>query len=209
MNHYELLCILSGKIAETDIATVEKSIEDLVKKNASIIHYAHHMDRKRLAYPIEHHHYGYYFVIEFDADSTQTATIDAELKLTADVLRHSLVANAKPGSPPVIERKQSFDVLPGLGDIEQPVVTHPAIIMPSKNDVVATQHTPPSVQLKQIPVSDQPKIDVAQTIAQIEQPLEKSEEKEAEPRKEKKRQEKLSYEELDKKLDEIINNDLF
>lgn len=198
MNHYELLCILSGKIAETDIAAVEKSIEELVRKNASAFHYAHHMERKRLAYPINHHNYGYYFVVEFDAEKSGTAIINTELKLSADVLRHSIVVRATVGVPLTVERKQSFDALPTFGDIEEPLARSPRV-QPSKreNDVVAQV----PLMTAELPVKEvEPKVEESTPVESV---------RASESPKEKKKQEKLSYEELDKKLDEIINNDLF
>lgn len=198
MNHYELLCILSGKIAETDIAAVEKSIEELVKKNASIFHYAHHMERKRLAYPISHHNYGYYFVIEFDAEKSGTALINAELKLTADVLRHSIVTRATVGAPFTVERKQSFDALPVLGDIEEPLARPPRV-QPSKSEDDAVAQAP-LMNVELLAKETKPKTEESTPVESVQA---------SESPKEKKKQEKLSYEELDKKLDEIINNDLF
>ena len=215
MNHYELLCIISGKIAETEIAGFEKTIENMLKNAVSTINYAYHLDRKKLAFPIDHHAYGYYFLAEFDAEPQTVSRIERELSLMNQVLRHAVTQKKTVGAPPIMERKQTFDALPSIADIPMDGAPVQHIKTPAASPI------PPHVQI----VESAPELPIQQPVAtpielvatleplpvQAEAPAKHATDaqKDEEPAQQKKKQEKLSYEELDKRLDEIINNDLF
>jgi len=215
MNHYELLCIISGKIAETEIAGFEKTIENMLKNAVSTINYAYHLDRKKLAFPIDHHAYGYYFLAEFDAEPQTVSRIERELSLMNQVLRHAVTQKKTVGVPPITERKQTFDALPSIADMPMDGAPIQHIKAPTASPI------PPQAQV----VESAPELPIQQPVAtpvesvgaseplpiQVEAPVEHATDaqKDEEPIQQKKKQEKLSYEELDKRLDEIINNDLF
>ncbi len=219
MSNYELLCILSGKIAETEVASFEKAIEDVLKNNASTVHFTHHLDRKKLAYPIDGHTYGYYFLAEFDAENEAVSTIKRELSLMNDVLRTSLAVKKQVGKPPVMERKQSFDALPSMDDgltdmpLEQvaPVVAQVQTPTPSAPVQPVQQKPVQPESSAQVEASAPVEVPQQTTSVSTSPTQEEVVEQEAvsSSSKDKKKQVKLSYEELDKKLDEIINNDIF
>ncbi len=211
MSNYELLCILSGKIAETEVASFEKTIEDILKNNASTVHFAHHLDRKKLAYPIDGHTYGYYFLAEFDAENDGISAVKRELSLMNEVLRVSLAAKKQVGKPPVMEKRQSFDALPAMDDslADMPLEQVAPVVAQSQTPSVLAQ------PVQQKPVEPEASISVEvpqQTMGISTTPTEEEvveQEAVSHSSKDKKKQVKLSYEELDKKLDEIINNDIF
>lgn len=201
MNHYELLCIISGKVAETEIGPIEKTIEDMLKKSTSAVHFAQHLDRKKLTYPIDHHTYGYYFLALFDAEPQTVSGIERELSLMNDVLRHTITQKKTVGAPPAVERKQAFDDLPSLTEMPTDQSTpKPIEILSTPAPVIEAK--PPT------PVAPEPiQVAMPDTKQEAVNSEEAVENEPAAPHK--KKQVKLSYEELDKKLDEIINNDLF
>lgn len=219
MNHYELLCIISGQKAEAEIGGFEKTIEDMLKSIVSTVHFTHNLDRKKLAFPIDHHAYGYYFLAEFDADPQGIARIERELSLMNDVLRHAITQKKAVGAPPTIAQssKQAFDALPSITDMPTEVAATPTPIVPTVQTPTQTTSTPvvstptPKEEVSAQPIPEsipQEPLTVKATVATVTE--EKKEEKEeADGAQHKKKQTKLSYEELDKRLDEIINNDLF
>lgn len=207
MNHYELLCIISGKMTELEISECEKSIENMLKSVVSTVHFAHHLDRKKLAFPIDHHAYGYYFLVVFDAEKQTISRIERELTLMNDVLRHSIAQKKSISSPPIAERKQAFDALPSIEEM-------PSDIQPTQSPVIQAEvtvapNTPIPVEIKDPVITPIEKKAPEESIA-VQTPVESIEpavENDSTPQK--KKQTKLSYEELDKRLDEIINNDIF
>lgn len=210
MNHYELLCILSGKMTETEIGECEKNIETALKNVVSTLHYIHRLDRKKLAFPIDNHAYGYYVFAMFDAEPQTISRIDRELTLMNDILRHALTQKKSVSAPPIAEQKQSsFDALPSITDM-------PLGNLPLETIVAAEQQPAPVVEetvaepIAAVEHSVQPlekaPVEIKEESADEQQPAHDAAESVQQP---KKKQEKLSYEELDKRLDEIINNDIF
>ncbi|MEK7649162.1 MAG: 30S ribosomal protein S6, partial [Patescibacteria group bacterium] len=189
------------------------------KNNASTVHFAHHLDRKRLAYPIDTHTYGYYFLAEFEAEHTAISAIERELSLMNSVLRHSLAVKKTVGKPPVIERKQAFDALPAMEEVqpeslsEQPIISHTQQTQPVSAPVLPeTPVVESSHEIAQPPETEPIPTVTLKTEPQEETPIKASEPEQSDAAtapKDRKKQTKLSYEELDKRLDEIINNDIF
>lgn len=200
MNHYELLCILSGKMTEVEMGECEKSIETMLKNAASELHYTHRLDRKKLAFPIDHHAYGYYLLAMFDAEPQTVSRIERELALMNDVLRHSVTQKKSITPPPVEERKQSsFDALPSIAEMPADIPVQQPIQAPQEPVAVIAQVAPTPLEVLPPEKTEVPDTTIAPTAQTPEETVQPP----------KKKQEKLSYEELDKRLDEIINNDIF
>lgn len=215
MNHYEILAIISGRFAENEVEPQFGKIEAIVKKYGGPIHYRQNLDRKRLAYPIDHQLYGYYFLLEFDAEPSAIAKIDRELKLSGDVLRHNLVKRLRVGKPRITEHKTSleqeaFGKIGGktLGfDVETPApatVSKPEVAQPT---VVATPAPQEPIVINEQGV-ETTTVESSQENQTITPPEEPTETEMIHTSKKKKDHQKVSYEELDKKLDDILNNDI-
>ncbi|MBI4268628.1 30S ribosomal protein S6 [Candidatus Uhrbacteria bacterium] len=222
MNHYELLTLVSGHFAENEVETAFQKIESVVKKYDCPIHYRQNLDRKRLAYPIDHQLYGYYFLMEFDAEPAQIGKIDREFKLASDVMRHTIVKRKTVGKPKTAERKtsleqeafgKSFDRAKlGLDEALAPIENSvpeaplasampPAPAVPTAIDeqgVATSEVAEPEVGQQPAPISSEP----ADQRALI-QPQKASKSKEK-----KTIEDKVSFEELDKKLEDILKNDI-
>ncbi|MBI2645046.1 30S ribosomal protein S6 [Candidatus Uhrbacteria bacterium] len=218
MNHYEILAIISGKYAEPEAAAILTSVEQTIKKHASAFHYSQNLERKKLAYPIQHHSYGTYILMEFDADARAFASIDHEMRHTNELIRYTIVRKEKVGAPKDLERKeqriQSASV-PGTAPVSPrmhvPVPVFAQTRAPSA-DFIPASPTAPIMQAplqESAPISPvyQPekKEEVMPTL-DLDAALTPPEEPQAESEDTKKKQKKVTYEELDKKLDEILNN---
>jgi len=201
MNHYELLAIISGKYAEPEAIIVLHTLEEIIKKHASAFHYSQNLERKKLAYPIQHHSYGTYVLVEFDTDPGTLKTIDHEVRHTNEIIRYTIVKRDTVGAPKKLEKPISA----------QPIVSPRAHT--GTPDYIPTSPAP----VMQAPLQEQPPVVPQQT---QEEKKEKTvsvedldavlavpaEEPKTEPDDTKKKQKKVTYEELDKKLDEILNN---
>ncbi len=207
MNHYELLAIVSGRFAETEVGEIYTKIEDLVKKSTSAIHYRQPLDRKRLAYPINNQLFGYYFLMEFDAETSTIAQVNNALRLWPDILRHHIITKKTAGKPLSRERKNSLEQEAfGKQDAKRMGISIDEAIAGAQ---VATPVPAANAQSVQF-VAEKPIEHVAVSVAAYtESPA--NEEVASEEKTEsasRKKQQKVSYKDLDKKLDEILGNDI-
>ena len=215
MNHYELLAIVTGRYAENEAEQIFGKIEDLIKKHTPVIHYRQNLDRKRLAYEINHQTHGYYFLVEFDAEPASLNAISKLLGLDKDIIRFQIIRRKTVGKPKTAERKQTLEQeafgkrgAKVLGEIdilaETPVEvketaaveapTVPAATLPTATDESASD--------------DSKKDEVApQEAAPVQAPVKETAEKESAEQTSRKKQ-KIDYTDLNKKLDDILNNDI-
>lgn len=225
MNHYELLAIVSGRYADTEIESAFEKVEELLKKTSAQLHYRQNLDRKRLAYPIKGQVYGYYFLVEFDAEASQLKKIDRELGLSQDILRHSILRKKTVGKPKIFDSRSSLEqeafgkgapkgvfgsVADIVGGLAEESSLAPAASTPSAP--VQTPEVQPSPVIEPI-VAVTPTEELQPAVAVSAPREETTQEEEAAGETEKlsakkKKDQKVSYEELDKKLDEILKNDM-
>ena len=92
--HYELLYIVPNKYTEDEAVKINDKVNDLIKEKGGEATYSEDWGKKKLTYQIKKFSYGYYKLIEFDVDGANLASIDRELRLASDVLRHQIVKKA-------------------------------------------------------------------------------------------------------------------
>lgn len=92
--HYELLYIIPNKYTEDEAVKINDKINDLIKEKGGEATYSEDWGKKKLTYQIKKYSYGYYKLIEFDVDGLNLASIDRELRLASDILRHQIVKKA-------------------------------------------------------------------------------------------------------------------
>ncbi len=202
MNHYECLSIISGKYAETEVGPIIVSLEDCIKKHTSPIHYVQNLERRKLAYPINHNSYGYYILVEFDSEPGMLPNIDRELTLNNDIIRHIIVKRETVGKPKDLDHVRERE-------IEKPNAAHKQAV--SELDSLAPLNLDDGLSLD-VPVGApsmplHANIQKDEMLIPTESALESSED-ETTKESSKKKQSKVSYEDLDKKLDEILGNDI-
>lgn len=87
MKHYELLTILPGTMTETEAQEVASQIKEVVEKNGGKELTMDYNGKSRLAYPMRHIRYGYFFLFNFEATETEIRTIQEKTRLVPQVLR--------------------------------------------------------------------------------------------------------------------------
>jgi len=91
LRDYELVLVLSPELREEEVpATVEKVKQFIVDRGGQI-NQVDIWGRRKLAYPIKHHLEGYYVVTQFQIEPQAVASVEANLRLTEEVLRHLVV----------------------------------------------------------------------------------------------------------------------
>ena len=91
MNKYELALVVNAKIeGEAGLATVEKAKEYITRFGGTITN-IDEWGKKRLAYEIQKMKEGYYYFIQFDADTTVPAEIEKRVRIMENVIRYLCV----------------------------------------------------------------------------------------------------------------------
>ncbi|MBU1864723.1 MAG: 30S ribosomal protein S6, partial [Candidatus Omnitrophica bacterium] len=89
--HYEMLFIIPNKYTDNEAVEIASKIKTIVSENGGEITHEANWGKKKLAYPIDRNHHGYYNLIEFDAEREKLAKIDRLLRMMSEVLRHQIV----------------------------------------------------------------------------------------------------------------------
>lgn len=93
MQLYELLYIIKNDYSDEQIPEIVKKITEFVKKTAGNAQIKSHnlLERRKLAYPINHTLSGYYGLVEFKATPSHIINLEKVLRLSDDLLRHLIV----------------------------------------------------------------------------------------------------------------------
>lgn len=125
-NHYELLYLVGANIPEEDIDPIRQTVRDLIGKFKGNIIFEDNFGKKKLAYPVNKNHQGYYLMTDFDLDGSNLDELNKSIGLTNEILRHIIVKrnpNKAPtrlnlsDTPATDARKKSFD---NKNDVRKP-----------------------------------------------------------------------------------------
>src|SRR3989338_5538722 len=107
MQRYELMYILPPTLTENEVPATTEKISTLLKDNGAEISQEVDLGKKRLAYPINHHQYGYYRLLEMNSEPSNIAKMNNALRLSPHVLRYQIIV--KPvKSQATVEREQAL-----------------------------------------------------------------------------------------------------
>ena len=91
MNKYELALVVSAKVEdEVRDAVVEKA-KGYVTRYGGTISEVEEWGKKRLAYEIQHMREGFYYFIQFDAETSAPAEIESRVRIMDNVMRYLVV----------------------------------------------------------------------------------------------------------------------
>ena len=91
MNKYELALVVNAKLEdEARDAVVEQAKGYITRYNGTITD-VEDWGKKRLAYEIQHMHEGFYYFIQFEADSDCPAELEKHMRIMDNVLRYLIV----------------------------------------------------------------------------------------------------------------------
>lgn len=204
MNHYELLAILNGKYADTEVGAALKKLEELFAKQECVIHYTQNLERKKLAFPINNQTHGTYVLIEFDCEGVKLASLDRDFRLSHDVVRHTIVKRKKVGSPKVLLQDKKEDVrnvkVKDIDALITPMIEQSEQALSPSKEVAS--HTPENIE----PAPKTDEVVLQEEKKQEEKPTVQEEEKEVDTTSKKKKTTKTKS--LDERLDEILRNDI-
>ena len=91
MNKYELALVVSANIEDEARAEVVEAAKNLVTRFGGVITNVEDQGKKRLAYEVQKMREGYYYFIQFDADSTVPGEIEQRVRIMDNVIRYLCV----------------------------------------------------------------------------------------------------------------------
>ncbi len=210
MKHYELLCVLRGTLSEDDVPANIENIKEVITKSGGEIKSVNDMGKSRIAYPIKHIRYGYFNLIHFDAEPNMVPEIQGKLRIMSELLRS------------LITIRSNKAVAEGTGTTIGGVIDE-IIPQQKKRDGKKEERSEgksaksgakeESNEEKEVVVEKEIKEtteeQIKETIDSKEDPIVEVVEKEEKPKETKKKDEKsISMDDIDKKLDEILQSDL-
>ena len=92
MNKYELAVVVSAKIEDEERAAVVDKCKALIERFGGTITNVDDC-KKRLAYEIQKMKEGFYYFIQFEAESSAPAEIESRIRIMDNVLRYLVVKN--------------------------------------------------------------------------------------------------------------------
>ncbi len=194
MQKYELLYIVPAQYTDTEISSIQEQIAALVEKTGGKIIRNEILGKIKLAYTINKVQHGSYILVYFDADGSEIAELDRLLRLSDEVLRHTIVDR-----PEGVEEAQ-FEISDYVAPLtpEGKRATPKAKETPIKDTkpAPAPVATPAPEKVEEKVVEEKPAEEKAEAIAPPA-PAEKTAE-----------ESKMTMQELDQQLDKILEGDI-
>ena len=91
MKKYELLFIVRPDLEEKAIKEVAKNFEKILVDNKANVLSSKEMGQKELAYEINKHKSGYYFLINVEANNEIVNEFNRLATISEDVIRHLII----------------------------------------------------------------------------------------------------------------------
>jgi small subunit ribosomal protein S6 len=91
MNKYELALVVSAKIEDDARAEAVEKAKELIAKFGGNVTNVEDAGKKRLAYEIQKMKEGFYYFIQFDAESDVPAQVEAQVRIMEPVIRYLCV----------------------------------------------------------------------------------------------------------------------
>ena len=88
---YELIFIISPEVVEEQLEATIERVSRFITAREGTISEIEPWGKRRLAYPIKHFGEGSYVLVRFKSKPGQNKELEANLKISEDVLRHLLI----------------------------------------------------------------------------------------------------------------------
>ena len=95
VNQYETVFIATPVLSEAQMKEAVAKYTQLIRDNGGEVVYEEDWGLRQLAYPIQHKTTGFYYLIEFKADSQFVATLETQYHRDERIIRYLTVAMDK------------------------------------------------------------------------------------------------------------------
>ena len=87
MNKYELAVVISAKIEDDERVAALEKVKNTITKHGGTITNVDEWGKKRLAYEVQKQIEGFYYFIQFEAESNVPAIVEQDVRIMDNVLR--------------------------------------------------------------------------------------------------------------------------
>ena len=91
LQDYELVDIINPDVAEDALETKVNGISQFITSRDGVISSVDKWGKKKLAYPLKHYLEGIYVLTKFKISPARCKELEANLKISEEILRHLLV----------------------------------------------------------------------------------------------------------------------
>ncbi len=91
MNKYELAVVVNAKIDDDARAEVVEKCKKLIERFGGQVTNVDDWGKKKLAYEIQKMNEAFYYFIQFDAEGTAPAEIEAQMRILDNVIRYLVI----------------------------------------------------------------------------------------------------------------------
>jgi small subunit ribosomal protein S6 len=91
LQDYELVFIISPEVADESLENTINGISQFITGKDGVIDNVERWGKRRLAYPVAHFLEGNYVLARFKLSPTRCKELEANLKISEEVLRHLLI----------------------------------------------------------------------------------------------------------------------
>ncbi|MFH1187561.1 MAG: 30S ribosomal protein S6 [bacterium] len=95
MQYYELIYIIPVKFAGKEFEKIQNKVKEIIQKDGGQIVFEENLGKKKLSYAIKHNTQGFYIINEFDIESDKIKSVNEKIKLTPEVIRHLIFKKKK------------------------------------------------------------------------------------------------------------------
>ena len=88
MNKYELALVVNAKIEDEERAATLEAVKELITRFGGTVTHVDDWGKKRLAYEIQKMNEGFYYFIQFEADSNVPDEIEQRVRIMEKVIRY-------------------------------------------------------------------------------------------------------------------------
>lgn len=195
MEHYELLAVVSAKVSDEEIDSILEKIKAEIRAEKGEITLAKNLGKKKFSYPIAQMRYGYYVLLEFNADQGAIKLLDKKLSQEGIIVRHQIIKVREKTAEEI--KKLEQEKLVRLAEARTPAPAS-AVVAP----VYAAKKVTPTVPKEEFAPATPAKKPVLSTVDSLAEAA-PSQTQEKEDKKK-----KITLEELDEKLDKILEDDI-
>ena len=87
MNKYELALVVSAKIEDDARTAIVEKAKEYISRAGGVVTEVEEWGKKKLAYEVQKMTEGFYYFIQFDAESTVPAAVEQDVRIMDNVLR--------------------------------------------------------------------------------------------------------------------------
>lgn len=92
MSEYELMYIVPTSYTEDELGTVESNVAQILEKNGASILKTKRLGKFKFAYPVKGERFGHYVLVRFGGETSVVAGVENGLRLNQkEILRHIIV----------------------------------------------------------------------------------------------------------------------